>query len=262
VIGALRSHAHLAILRAVYGDRLSIDRGVFLGPRTRIRLAGDGRLTLGPNARIADSTILVGDRSRVVIGADSAVARLDLHVLSGGAVSADAAWQVNQLTSGSRTQFIARGGEARFGERVFIDGGSYRVLEDGRLTIGDRASIGIDTEIRAELEVRIGRYTMIAYGVAVFDTNTHSLDPLERREEVDRYPAYERGHVDRAAVEIGDDCWLGRGAAVLKGARIGDRTIVGLNTTVTAGTYPADSTIVGGEPKLRSLSRDRSGSRG
>ncbi|GMA86775.1 hypothetical protein GCM10025868_20250 [Angustibacter aerolatus] len=50
----------------------------------------------------------------------------------------------------------------------------------------------------------------------------------------------------RAPVALGDHCWVGAGAAVLKGVRLGAHCVVAAGSVVTRGAEPGR--LLGGNP--------------
>lgn len=53
-----------------------------------------------------------------------------------------------------------------------------------------------------------------------------------------------RQAMDEASVEIGDDCWIGRGVTILAGTSLGEGCIVGANALVR-GHFPPCSIVAG-----------------
>jgi acetyltransferase-like isoleucine patch superfamily enzyme len=237
------------VLGYCWGKQIVMGSRVCLGADVDIRIEGDGLLELGDDVQLTRTAITVCAGARVTIGSNAKISGLRLHATSGWFES-DPGLNVNTIYPDCTTHFWIREGTAKLGKSVLIDGGMFRVLNSGRLEVGDYSGIGRDSEIRAEMSVRIGQYTMIAHRVSIFDTNTHSLDYRERRDEVHQYPADRRGNVKRSPVDIGDDCWVGLASAVLKGTLVGARSVIGMNTVVTAGHYPPDSIIVGNEVRV------------
>ena len=71
--------------------------------------------------------------------------------------------------------------------------------------------------------ISIGRDTLIGEFVTIRDAN-HGIDPDK--------PIRQQPH-RTAAIEIGKDVWIGRGAVILPGVKIGDGSVVGANSVVT-----------------------------
>jgi galactoside O-acetyltransferase len=78
---------------------------------------------------------------------------------------------------------------------------------------------------------------LIGYGVHVYDSDFHAVDPRARA----------RAAPPRtAAVAIGDGAWIGANAMILKGVEIGAGAVVAAGAIVTRSVPPA--TLVAGNP--------------
>jgi acetyltransferase-like isoleucine patch superfamily enzyme len=100
------------------------------------------------------------------------------------------------------------------------------------LRIGDWTVINYGAEIYAAESVSIGNDCMIGEMSAIYDTDFHETE--------------EGSGVRTAAIAIGDNVWIGRGAMILPGVSIGDHSIVGAGSIVTADVPPR--TVVAGNP--------------
>lgn len=117
---------------------------------------------------------------------------------------------------------------------------SNRLYDEPELVIGDCTFIGHGCSISTAESVRIGRHCLIAGRTSISDFDGHPLDAARRRagEPTPREQIQ--------PVTIGDDVWIGAGAAILKGVSIGPRSIVAARSVVTKDV-PGDS-IVAGNP--------------
>jgi acetyltransferase-like isoleucine patch superfamily enzyme len=97
----------------------------------------------------------------------------------------------------------ARESVIEFGDHVQVNNNSYIKSEGPGIRIGARALIGSDVEI--------------------FDSDFHELDPDRRR----------GGQPKMAAVELGENVFIGDGVRILKGVTIGADTVVGAGSVVT-----------------------------
>ncbi len=108
-----------------------------------------------------------------------------------------------------------------------------------RIQMGNHNYFNRDVMIDACGSVKIGDYNMFGPGVYITDSNHTMASELW----VTDCP------MDVGAVVIGNGCWIGAGAKILKGVSLGDRCIVGAGAVVTK-SYPAGSTVLGVPAKL------------
>ncbi|WP_282100116.1 acyltransferase [Thauera aromatica] len=124
----------------------------------------------------------------------------------------------------------------RLGRGLYL----YRELyletqEAGRIEIGDGVVMSRGVHVVSFAQVSIGAGSMIGEYASVRDAN-HRRDGAELRHA---------GH-SASPVRIGQNVWIGRGAAVLAGVTIGDGAVVAANAVVTRDV-PAGATV-GGVP--------------
>jgi acetyltransferase-like isoleucine patch superfamily enzyme len=93
---------------------------------------------------------------------------------------------------------------------------------------------------------------LISHQVNIHDTNGHPLSAAMRHRhfvEIVRH-----GHppdwtdMDARPIRIGDDCWIGFGATILKGVAIGQGAVVAARALVTSDVAPW--TVVAGNPAV------------
>lgn len=107
----------------------------------------------------------------------------------------------------------------------------------GRIVIGPRSYVNEYCVIGCNDAITIGADVMIASAVSIRDTD-HNFARTD-------IPMNQQG-VSSLPVVIGDDVWIGHGAAVLKGVTIGEGAIVAAGAVVTSDVAPYE--IVGGVP--------------
>ncbi len=97
--------------------------------------------------------------------------------------------------------------------------------------------------VHAWSRIQIGRHCLLAAGSQVLDAHGHAteLELARLRAKVQDVPG---------PIEIGDYCWLGLGALVLKGVRLGEGCIVSAYSVVLAGEYPPFSLVAGSPAKV------------
>jgi acetyltransferase-like isoleucine patch superfamily enzyme len=108
---------------------------------------------------------------------------------------------------------------------------------EARIEIGDRTEFNNNVMLVSEGEgIRIGRDCMFGAGTEIFDSDFHDLDPALRNS----------GTHKTAAVEIGDDVFMGMGVKILKGVTVGSGSVIGAGAVVT-GPIPA-GVVAAGNP--------------
>ena len=165
---------------------------------------------------------------------------------------------------GLRARLLTPDGErrARIGDNAVIRG-VIRCEGDGRCEIGSEAYIGDQVIVSVRTNVEIGEGTLLAHGVQLFDNDTHPIDPAERRahfRSILKLGPRRDFAIGARPVRIGRDCWLGFGAAVMKGATVGDEAVVAAGAVVTSDVRAR--TIVAGNPAREVRSLDREGRAG
>lgn len=148
------------------------------------------------------------------------------------------------------------GGRIRIGRESIV---RCRIAFDspaGRVTIGDRCYIGA-SHLICHTGITLGDDVIVSWGVTIVDHDSHSLDWSERRNDVADWARHEKrwNHVAIAPVTLGNKCWIGFGASILKGVTVGDGAVVGANSVVTRDV-PAFSVAVGSPARVvRQLQR-------
>lgn len=99
-----------------------------------------------------------------------------------------------------------------------------RILEPGRITIGDRSAITNWCVIDGRGGLSVGNDVMIGFETIVL-TSTHRSDSLS-------VPMRDQG-LYQAPVTIGDDVWIGCRSVIVPGVSIGSHAIIGAGSVVT-----------------------------
>ncbi len=136
----------------------------------------------------------------------------------------------------------------RIGANAVIRG-VIRCEGEGRCEIGPEVYVGDGAIISSWTNVEIGEGTLLAHGAQVFDNDTHPIDAAGRRAHfraILKLGPRGEAIVGARPVRIGRDCWLGFGAAVMKGVTLGEEAIVAAGAVVTSDVRPR--TIVAGNP--------------
>lgn len=127
--------------------------------------------------------------------------------------------------------------------------------DSGFVRIGNGCFIGGSRIISAS-SIEIGNWVTMAWGITIYDHNSHSLDYRERiNDQKQQLADWGSGNfiknknwtvVDKKPIKIGDYAWIGFDAVILKGVTIGDGAIIGARSVVTHDVEPW--TVVAGNP--------------
>jgi acetyltransferase-like isoleucine patch superfamily enzyme len=127
------------------------------------------------------------------------------------------------------------------GAHCTLDGVHFAVGEEGRVEIGDYCYF-TNAVLLCELELRVGSYVVIGWNATLADTDFHPLAPAERIADAVACSPLGRGRprppVERRAVVIEDDVWIGPNATILKGVRVGAGALVEAGALVTRDVPP------------------------
>lgn len=145
-----------------------------------------------------------------------------------------------------RRPFYLRGGKSRFSYgKGFTCGYSCRIELAGEgtpLTIGKNCKINDRVHISAHESITIGNNVLMGSNIFISD-NSHGSYGVDGSLPV---VAPDDRDVATKPVRIGDNVWIGEGAAVMPGVTVGSGVIIGTNAVVTHDV--PDNTIVAGVP--------------
>jgi acetyltransferase-like isoleucine patch superfamily enzyme len=148
-----------------------------------------------------------------------------------------------QAKLGKRANIIIGGNTIIDGELLVHDYG-------GKITIGNNTYVGKGSRIWSGESVKVGSRVFIAHNVNITDTNSHQISAKERAEDYQRRivqgKPFEKGSIETASVEIGDDAWINFNVGILKGVKIGEGAIIGAGSMVTKDIPPY--TFAAGNP--------------
>ena len=146
----------------------------------------------------------------------------------------------------------------RVGENCMLNAAVTFESAEGAVEIGDRVYIGNDTSIISRNRVTIGNDVTMAWGITIYDHNSHSFDWLQRARTVqhfhrtygtpDCFEKVDWTGVRSAPIIISDRVWIGFGAVILKGVTIGEGAVVGACSVVSRDVEPY--TVVAGNPAV------------
>jgi len=169
----------------------------------------------------------------------------------------------SQMDCHDSTQFmpnfsiLGKGKKVKIGKRSIL--GVNVILENSNaeVKIGDNVYIG-NSKIICKQKVVLGNNILIAWGVTIYDHDSHSVIIEDRRNDIfQTYTDFinEKGNylknknweiVNSNPIIIEDDVWLGMESLILKGVTVGEGSIVAARSVVTKDVAPY--TIVAGNP--------------
>lgn len=126
-------------------------------------------------------------------------------------------------------------GRLRCGDGLLIYPGLYAETQgDAEIVLGDNVVLSTGVHLVAYAGIRIGRGSMIGEYTSIRDANHMRIEGRMLRDA---------GHHARPIL-IGEQVWIGRGAAILSGVSIGDGATIGANAVVTRDV-PAGAIVAG-----------------
>ena len=145
------------------------------------------------------------------------------------------------------------------GKDSIISGTFVFESEDGHISIGEHSYIGGGTYI-SRSSIEIGNNVTIAWGGTVYDHDSHSLNYLDRRKDIDdelsdiragrNFIAHKDwSNVPSRPIKICDDAWIGMNVIILKGVTIGEGAVIGAGSVVTKDV-PAWTVAVGNPARV------------
>ena len=103
---------------------------------------------------------------------------------------------------------------------------------DGALKIGNNVGMS-GTAIICNYEISIGNNVMIGGNTVIYDSDFHSINPIERMDiKLDRLCAI------KMKVVIEDNVFIGAHSTILKGVTIGKNSVIGSCSVVTKNIPP------------------------
>lgn len=107
-----------------------------------------------------------------------------------------------------------------------------------KIIIGEHAGLS-GVSIVSFNRVEIGAHSIIGAEAVICDSDCHPLAPEERH-------CRRSDKIKSAPIKIGENCFIGARAMILKGVNVGDGAVVGAGSVVTRDVLPR--TIVAGSP--------------
>jgi maltose O-acetyltransferase len=120
---------------------------------------------------------------------------------------------------------------------------------NGKISIGEKSSIRVNSSIWCVNKVTIGKYVVISDNVFIIDNNNHPVDAKERVNMIDNgwsTKPWKWANSVSSPIIIEDNVWIGKDTKILKGVTIGENSIVGIGAVVVKDV--PKNVIVAGNP--------------
>lgn len=140
---------------------------------------------------------------------------------------------------------IGRDAKVVLGRWSWLGHGTKVRAHEGEVRIGAKTVLGQECTISAYQHVSIGRECIVADRVMLIDFD-HGVVEVER-------PIRLQG-IYKRDVRVGNNVWIGYGAALLRGVTVGDNAIVGTSSVVTRDV--AANAVAAGAPARELRRRD------
>jgi len=130
------------------------------------------------------------------------------------------------------------GGRIRIGRNVCIGRAvEFSVIKNAELIIGNGVFLGRGTVISVHRQVSVGANALVAEYVSIHDNDHQTLD--------DHLLICRQGF-KAESLGIGEDCWIGAKAVLVKGSGLGRRCVLGAGAVLTKKL--PDNTKAAGAP--------------
>lgn len=276
-------------LSGIYCKGIIVTGGrIYFDPRSKIVVRGKSTLRVNGTLKLSNTILILNDSSmecgylsisesylnfkdsQILMGNNGIIGVVNLKSASTEITIANDYSIINQRIKIKNSKIIG-------GDFINIDGGTdsspvfslmNSILEMGnnvnlkcrlscdgsKMVLDNNIFINPGTEIRCEKSIHIQSNVFISYQCLILDTNTHSIDPMARLDEIlQGYPnstlQTEKSRPITSPVDIGNNVWIGMRSAILKGTKIRDNSVVGL-MSVVSGKFPQNSIIVGNPGKV------------
>lgn len=120
---------------------------------------------------------------------------------------------------GKGVEISAENGFVHLGKMAYIsDRVTLQCTKNGVITIGERCFINKNTMVVAHGNITIGKNTLVADSVSIFDHDHATSDPSKELSE--------QGYIIEPII-VGENVWIGSHVVICRGVHIGDRAVVG-----------------------------------
>ena len=124
---------------------------------------------------------------------------------------------------------------------VIANDSVVEIGKKGILKIGTGCHINGGVRLSCQKQISLGANLLISWDVAIYDTDFHRIKVIKTDTKIDSCSK---------SVVIADNCWLGFGVTLMKGAKIGQGCIVGAKSVLAKDFSSSENTIFVGNPAV------------
>lgn len=200
-------------------------------------------IEIGDNVRFQDTCIYVHSNSRVVIGRDTELIRLNMSIGDKGEVLLNEEVRVSGntiwLIEGNAKFYVGRGS-------IFLSDirGICCIKENASFIIGERFQIGGNYRfiMNEGTSISIGKDCLFSHDISMRSHDGHSIFDILTKENINSTDCIRK----ERKIVVGDHVWIGERAEILYNTQIGNGSIIGAMSLVK-GKIP-NNCIAAGVP--------------
>ena len=117
-------------------------------------------------------------------------------------------------------------------------GSAISTRKDSLLIFGDHSLVSDRCKIICSDRMEFGHYFMLAWEVTLCDNDFHSLKKVSNGEKT----------IPFAPISIGEGCWIGQKAVILKGVNLPSHVTIQADSLVTHRVKCQEYSVIGGNP--------------
>lgn len=211
---------------------------------SNVRIQKGAKFSAASNANITNTSVFVDAGGSLTLEEGACIQNCDVYVH--GTMRIGKNTKIG--TPKKRTTITIDDGQLNIGHHSQVLSDWVWIRFGGQMQIGDYTNINGGGQLRADESVQIGDYCMISYNVNIWDTNTHTFYPVEKRRELtEKYWPYYGREIEKpktAPVSVGNDVWIGENVSILKGSSVDDGSIIGYGCTIAGKQIEAGVKVV------------------
>ena len=196
--------------------------------------------------KIVNSKIHLQNNSTLIIE-NGVIIKQTRFLLSKGVVRVGEQSFFSNGVMPTKQEIIVSNGNITFGKFNRIRAQKFWVRFGGVIKFGDYINLNEYSEIRCDESIQIGDFVEISYHVRIWDTNTHELEPLEKRRNrwIEQYLKRDVSEKPKTKpIIIGSDTWIGESVSILKGSILGTGCVCGYATCISGKQIPDNMTVI------------------